>query len=192
MRERCKSHFAPGRNKDIEVSSYHVLPQLASPKYPTLSWNIVSNASPSGFFFMCDATFEAASGKAVSTCVLFDKALCLSDGVAKKVAASLALMDEAKTIREAYRNIYGLVICSDLRFVISIVSLDLDPPWHTEALVVDIQCFIVAFDFKFIFVRRDQNVGANSIVRAVLRDSLLCNWVSAVPPSIRRLLERLR
>ncbi|KAM7465748.1 hypothetical protein LguiB_013310 [Lonicera macranthoides] len=113
---------------DIEVSSNHVLPQLASPKHPTLSWNVVSNANPSVFFFVCDAAFEAASGKAVATCVLFDKALCLSDGVAKKVTTSLALMAEAKTIRKACRNISGLVICSDLRFVISFVSLDLNPP----------------------------------------------------------------
>ncbi|KAM7465716.1 hypothetical protein LguiB_013278 [Lonicera macranthoides] len=91
----------------IEVSSNHVLPQPAGPEHPTPSWNVVSNESPSGFFFVCDGAFEAASGKAAATCVLFDKALRLSDGVAKKVASSLALLIEAITIREACRNISG-------------------------------------------------------------------------------------
>ncbi|KAM7465724.1 hypothetical protein LguiB_013286 [Lonicera macranthoides] len=106
-------------------------------------------------------------------------------------------MAEAIAIREACivgacRNISGLVICSDSKFVISLISSDLDPPWDIEALVVDIRRFAVAFDFKFIFVRRYQNIIANSIVQAVLRDSLPCNSVSTVPSSIRRLLERLR
>ncbi|KAM7527448.1 hypothetical protein LguiB_030858 [Lonicera macranthoides] len=153
------------------------------------------NSGCSNFFFMCDGAFEASPPKAASACILFNKSLKVCDNVAKRVTASSALVSEALTVKEACcigasRNLGGAIICSDSKTVISLASLDLNPPWKIEALMGDIRQFATKFGFIFLHVKKYQNVIAHRVIREAIHGPLLCNWFFVIPSSVRRLPER--
>lgn len=118
------------------------------------------------------------------------------DGSASRVLASSALVAEALAVRNAclvgtIRELQRLIICSDPKMLISLVSLDLEPPWKIETNIKDIHSIVGPLGFDFTFIPRNLNRLANCIVKLALGNELPCNWVSMAPTKVRSLLERL-
>ena len=100
---------------------------LQRDKKQPVSVSALLSRNSSGCLMMCDGAFDMITGSAAAACVLINRTRSIIDGVAKKVVASSVLVSEALAVRlacivGAKRDLFGLVICSDSKEVISLAS----------------------------------------------------------------------
>ena len=120
-------------------------------------------------------------------CVWVNQAACICDGVAREVKVNSALQAEAYAIREACylvssRQAWGTYIFSDSKVLVSLLNLELVPPWEVTALVQDIKKMGADFGVSFCFVPRNLNRAAHWVANQMSRGTLPPNWMSVIPP----------
>lgn len=102
---------------------------------------------------------EPSNSVATSAGVLLNSSLSIIDGVTRSLRGGRggvsALMAEACAVREACwlasaRNLVGLSICSDSKYVLSSASSDPEASWEISAIIED-SCSLAA-EFHLVFV----------------------------------------